>query len=323
MQSEFEGEDLDKVIAMAKAWVRRARGRFSAFVFAKENDLPNVHLRDQILDELVRQRWIEKDEAQNNIYHRVDRTFTPMDWVNAEVEAYPVWLPLGLNEKAVISPGNIIIVAGETNAGKTAFVLNVVYRNMASMGGAHEYIRLLNSEMHPAEFKQRAHGIDNRQGVWDNLEVGSRTKDFHLVIEPNSLNVIDYLENLDNFWKVGEKIAQIHDALDSGIAIICLQKRIGERLARGGDFTQEKARLAVSLYYDGFANYMQITKCKFPASYPNPNGQEIDFKIDHGFELTEIEPWQWVTPEQREARTKSRQREAQMNLMNSQNRGFD
>lgn len=321
---QYEGDDLDRAVAIARQWVKRALGRFNAYVFSKETGIENVQLRDQLLDELVRQKVIERDQKQNNVYHRIDSEIVFMDWKNAEMRTFPVKLPLGLNDKAYVSPGNIIIVAGETNAGKTAFVLNTIYRNLVINGGHQSRIRLLNSEMHPAELKGRLLSIDNRKEAWQGLEPVSRSRDFHQVIEPNSMNVIDYLENLDDFWLIGKKIEAIHNALDSGIAIVCLQKRQGEALARGGDFTLEKARLALSLFYDGHMNYMRITKCKAPVAYPNPQGQEIDFTIEAGAALIPVPDcgWEFVSKDQREARTRTRANQARLELLSQQNNGY-
>jgi hypothetical protein len=322
---EFSEEDLTQSITLAKRWVRRAQGKFSAYVFGKETGVENVHLRDQLLDGLVRQKLIQRDEQRNGWYHRVDTDLVPMDWQTAQVEPYPLWLPLGLNEKVIISPGNIIVVAGETNAGKTAFVLNTVYRNLAAFGGAHQSIRLFNSEMHPAELRGRLLSIDQRQGHWEQgLEAYSRTRDFHLVVDPDGLNVIDYMENLDEFWKVGQQIQQIHNALQGGVAIVCLQKKTGADLARGAEFTLEKARLGLSIFFDGHANYMRITKCKAPATYPNPQGQEVDFTIHAGSNLTPIPDcgWAWVTKDQRERRTKTRDAAERLAMLNNSKCGF-
>lgn len=322
---QFKSEERQRAIASARKWVKRAMGRFSATSFASENHITDVALRDCMLDELVKIRFIERDHKQNGIYHRIDNQIAFMDWEDAEMKQFPVWLPLGLNEKVYISPGNVIVLAGETNAGKTAFVLNVIYRNLVINGGQQSRVRLLNSEMHPAELKSRLLSIDSCVEAWQGLEPISRSRDFHQVIEPNSLNVIDFLENLDDFWMIGKKIEAIHNTLENGIAIVCLQKKKGEELARGGDFTLEKARLGLSLFYDGFANYMRITKCKAPVTYPNPQGQEIDFSIESGSNLMPIDQcgWQFVTKEQREARTKTRQMEARLACLNGGNRGFE
>lgn len=324
-QPRYEGDDLVRAVELAKMWAMRAHGQFPANVFAKETGIESYQLRDQILDELILQKIIVRDEKRNGWYHRIDTHIEPMDWMNAEVDMYPIWLPLGLNDKAYISPGNVIVLAGESNAGKTAFVLNTIYRNLQAQGGNHDAIHLFNSEMHPAEVKGRLYSIDNRNEAWSGLSVYPRSRDFHAVIQPNGFNVIDFMENLDDFWLVGKKIEAIHNELQDGIAILCLQKRKGEELARGGDFTQEKARLALSLFYDGHANYMRITKCKFPVSYPNPQGQEIDFEIQTGAKLIPIEGcgWNWVTKQQREARTRSRESEARLRQAGINTAGYE
>lgn len=311
-------------IAAAKRWIKRAQGKFSAFVFAKEVGIQDVQLRDQVLDELVVQNMLDRDASRNGWYHRIDSMPEPTDWMDAEVEVAPIILPLGLNDLAYISPGNIIVLAGESNSGKTAFAMNTLYANLMQNGGCYERVRYLNSEMHPAEFKGRAFSLDSRREAWAGLELIPRTRDFHHVIDPNGLNIIDYLENLDDFWAVGKKIEDIHNRLESGVVLICLQKKKGLELARGGDFTLEKARLALSMFWDGWANYLRITKCKFPVQYPNPQGQEMDFTIEHGGVFQPIPDcgWQWVTADQRAARTRTRESAARLSALNTNSRGF-
>jgi hypothetical protein len=320
----YYGDELVAAIEKGKRWIKKAQGQFSAFVFAKECDL-SLELRDQILEELVEQKIIVRDEKRNGLYHRIDTDLVPMDWMNATVEPYPLWLPLDLNQKAVISPGNVIVLAGETNAGKTVLALKTAYHNLIPQGGAHSSIKYFNSEMHPAELRGRLLSIDQNPQAWAGLEPYSRTRDFDLVIDPNGLNIIDYLENLDDFWLVGRKIEKIHNALESGVAIICLQKKKDNDLAYGADFTLQKARLGLSLFFDGHANYLRITKCKFPATYPNPQGQEIDFTIQAGAELVPVPEcgWNWVSKDQRAARTRSREAEARLKNLGHKDNGYE
>lgn len=318
--------DLIKMVASAKKWIKQAKGTFNCTEFARDNNIHDSQFRDSVLREMCHAKLIERDDSRNGWYHRIDDDCPSIDFWDSEIDEYPLWLPLDLMDEAIVSPGNIIILAGETNSGKTAYALKTAYKNLKVNGGAHDKVRYLNSEMHPAEFKGRALSVDSNRANWQGLDLRNRSRDFHSVIDPNGLNIIDFLENLDNFWKVGGEISKIHNTLQEGVAIILLQKKQGERLARGGDFTLEKSRLAMSLFWDGFENYCSITKCKAYRGTRNPQGMERDFTIQNGgSDILSLTPWEYMSKEDREMRTKQREDQSKMNLaqqMNS-NGGFD
>jgi len=312
----FEGADLMLAVETARSWVLRTGGcDFNGFVLGKEIGISEVSLRNQIIDELVDMRVIERAGTRHNWFRAVQADLSEMDWINASEQTYPLALPLELNEQAVISPGNIVIVAGETNAGKTAFILNTISANLTASGGAHEEVFLFNSEMGPTEMRGRLLNIQPAER-WMGLRVYTRIRDFHQVIRPDALNVIDYLENLDDFWLVGKRIEEIHNALGHGVAVVCLQKKKGSDYARGGEFSLEKARLGLSLSYDGFVNTCKITKCKAPAGWTNPDGMERDFRIERGSTIVWLTPWEYVSADERKRRQgmymlDKRQREAE------------
>lgn len=320
----FDGQSLMLAVERGKKWAERAAGTWSGFQFGKELGLESADLVNQVLDELLHLGRIERAGDRYNWFRSVSGALVEMDWLNASEEPYPLAMPLGLNEQAIISPGNVVVVAGETNAGKTAFVLNLIAANLRAGGGAHDEVSLFNSEMGPTEMRAR---LLNMRPVehWSGLKVYSRSRDFHQVLRPDGLNVLDYLENLDDFYLVGKRIEEIHNALGHGVAVVCLQKKKGADYARGGEFSLEKARLGVSLSYDGFVNTCKITKCKAPAGWTNPDGKERDFRIERGASFTTLTPWEYVTPDERKRRTSAYRLEERRRELAAQraSEGFD
>lgn len=322
---EYDAEALMVAVERAKQWVRCTDGlAFNAKAMGDECGCEHSDLRNQVVNELLALAVIERAGDRHNWYRAVKADLVEMDWLNASEDPYPLAMPLELNEQAIVSPGNVIVVAGETNAGKTAFVLNLIAANLSAGGGAHDEVYLFNSEMGPTEMRGR---LLNMQAAerWTGLRVYARSRDFHHVVRADGLNVIDYLENLDDFYLVGKRIEEIHNALGHGVAVVCLQKKKGSDYARGGEFSLEKARLGLSLSYDGFVNTCKITKCKAPAGWTNPDGKERDFRLERGASIIGLTPWEYVTADERKRRTSSYMLDKRKQEMAAQRQreGFD
>jgi hypothetical protein len=130
----------------------------------------------------------------------------------------------------------------------------------------------------------------------DNLKIVDRGDKFQDIIEPNGINVIDFMEFHDRFWLIGEDLRAIYDKLENGIAIINIQKNETKTVGKGGSVTKEKARLYLAL--DNNADYGQtcrIEKCKIPMQPGyNPNNKTIDFKVVGGAKIEALSEWRYI-----------------------------
>jgi len=217
-------------------------------------------------------------------YEKVDTELEVMDWKNSDLEPEPLILPFALSTLMEFNPGNVILVSGARNAGKTAFLLNVIADNM------HRYdVHLFNSESGASELKKRLLKFkDMPINEW-NFSAYSRSGDFGSVIKPGKgvLNIIDYLEVYKDFWIVGQLIQGIWEALDGALAIIALQKPIGRDIGIGGELSLDKPRLAIAM--DG--GTVKIVKAKAWKGDFNPNGMSIGFNIVDGCRLIPLDNW--------------------------------
>jgi len=126
-----------------------------------------------------------------------------------------------------------------------------------------------------------------------------RSSNFSDVIKPNGINVVDFLEIIDEFWRVGEYIKSIYDKLDKGIAFVAIQKNLGRELGRGGGLGTEKPRLYLSLGRDSetHENKIKIIKGKNWTGKQNPNNQTLKFKIVDGAKLMPVSYWYYEPPQ--------------------------
>ena len=215
-----------------REWVLTTEGNFSTTDVHKELDLTT---RDHkkfcttILGRLVQEGLIERWGDRRGTYRRIESDCKPLNWLDACDDELPLRLPLGIEEMASIMPGNIIVVAGVSNAGKTAFLMNLAKLNMNRFP-----VHYFSSEMGCEEFKKRVRRhTDLRPEDWE-VKFYERSADFQDVIRPDDINIIDFLQIYDEFYKVGQFIHRIHEKLGRGIAVIALQKNKDAPLGLGG-----------------------------------------------------------------------------------------
>lgn len=215
-------------------------------------------------------------------YRTVEHDAPEIDWQDADINTvYDLKWPFALQEVVNIYPKNIIILAGSSNAGKTAFLLNFVKMNLEK----HK-IRFLSSEMGPEEMKLRITKFDDyTREFWKSFKPRERAGNFADAISPSQINIIDYFEISDNFYAIGGELRAIHDKLKTGIAIIAIQKKGNQELGRGAEFSLEKPRLYLSMD----SGELKIVKGKNWAKPGwNPNGMTFRYKLINGCEFLEI-----------------------------------
>jgi hypothetical protein len=276
-------DDYTALSQAIEGWIEDTEGRwFSAREIDREFDLrarKDKQNRWIILKRLCVKGSVEKHPTKSNEYRFVSESRTELDWFSADTGNFlPIRFPLGLEQYCRIYPKSIVIVSGVYNAGKTAWMLNTAELNMHTFP-----VKLFNSEMGPEEFKLRLTASGAPLDDWRNLvKVYERNRDFADVIFPEALNIIDYLEIDEDWFLVGREINKIFRTLTTGVAVIALQKKVGESLARGRELTVEKARLAISID----PGELTIAKAKNWADPAvNPNGTILKFKLVQGYKF--------------------------------------
>lgn len=275
-------------------WVLTSSGFFLAsevYNWLQVTSKEDKKIIAQALRRLMAKGVTERVGGRNACYRRIERECEEIDWQNAPTNDIPIKFPLDIHTLINIYPGNIIIVAGESNAGKTAFMLDFIRLNMDRYK-----IHYFNSEMGASELRLRL-GLFKNVSEWT-FTAYERADNFEDVIKPNDINVIDFLDVTDEFWKVGGVIKGIHEKLKDGICIIGLQKNEGywdakaqkwidRDLGRGGALSLEKARLYLSMG----RGTMKITKAKNWKGRDNPNRTTREFKLYSGSEFVPISFW--------------------------------
>ena len=225
---------------------------------------------------------LAKCGIKRGCYRAIEKESPLIDFLSADIShVFDIKWPFELENYVNIYPHNVIVVAGASNAGKTAFMLNTVKLNMN-----HHRIEYFSSEMGAEEIKLRLSKFEPEVPLksWK-FHPRERSSNFADAIVPDAINIIDYLEVSKDFYEVGGQIKDIHDRLGKGIAVVALQKKKGADTGRGGEFTLEKPKLYVTID----AGVLKIVKGKnWVDPEVNPNGLEWKFKLIGGARFLEV-----------------------------------
>jgi hypothetical protein len=270
-----------------REWVLTTGGHFLTTDYHKDLDLTTRDHKkagNMAILRLVDEGLIERYGSKRGCYRLIEKDVEIIDFLNAPDQEFPIDLPFGLSSLLRLFPGNVGIFAGAKSSGKTAIAFDIIKLNQ------HRYeIVYLNSEMHDVEMRDRLklHG-DIRLTDWRFTAI-RRGHDWADLITPEKkIFIIDYMENVDgDAWRIGAEIKKIHDKLKDGVAIIFLQKKAGDDLARGGQYTLDKARFYVALD-KGKAKIIDAKAFRVD----NPNGKTLNFKIVQGSKILPQGTWE-------------------------------
>lgn len=296
---ERDGRQERNIQAMFDAWVRDTERDWNVTMCDKELGIVTKRDMDSRRKAISRRKdvTIEKAGTKEGWWRRIDTDIVFMDFDEPEGIEYPVLLPFELNNLVKICQGNIILVAGEYNAGKSTFALNVLVNNKNRVP-----IRYMSSEMKVGELKDRFKGFGLRkEDYWpdDNCRYVELKNNITSLLLPNGLNIIDYLEFPNGDYTLGgEYMRQIHDKLTTGVAIVCNQQKEGQRLPRSGDLILEKPRLALTLRKistenDDIVGFAEILKAK-NVTIGKMDGKKLKYQImDKGSRFKTLINWGW------------------------------
>ncbi len=262
-----------------KKYIQETTGDFNIINLDKELKIMSTEQkkhRTVIMCRLAKEEFIEKIGKRTGNYRLIIKDENVINWQNADIDnTYNIVLPFGIHNLINLYAKNIIVVAGVPDAGKTAFLLNILHDNMDN----HE-IFYFSSEMGEQEFKVRLSKFKDCES-W-NFTAIERSHDFVDVIRPDDLNIIDFFEMHDNFFDIGAQFTKIHNKLNKGICVIAIQKKKDAEYGRGAEFSLEKARLYLSMD-SGVLKIIKAKNWKDPAI--NPNNKVYDFKLIGGCEF--------------------------------------
>ncbi len=214
--------------------------------------------------------------------YRVIKQVKPVRWWDAdESRFFEITFPksyedetfFGFQDAINISPGDLIVVGGVSNYGKTGLVLSILGENLDKhqcllMG--NEYASL--DGIPSPKFKRRMKRMSwakwfNGKGEarFDLLPIREDHEDY---VRSGYLNIVDWINLTDNFFKIGAILENIKANIGDGVAIVVLQKDEDKDLSRGKGFTRDLVDLYLTIDpYGENESRLTVGKVKDPKSF--------------------------------------------------------
>ena len=227
----------------------------------------------QAIKRLVERGKLEPIRNRSGTYRYMNGQMEEIDFLNVDVTPYPIKYPFGVHELVETYKKSLVVLAGEPNAGKTAYLLNLAWKNKALRPV------YFSSEMGAAELQIRLKKFNHPLSDWKDVRFISKSADFKAVIDPNGLNIIDYLEVAKDFYEIGGLLTEIFNTLNDGVAVVGIQKPTGRDTGIGGARTLDKARLYMAIE----PGILKIVKGKlWRQDCVNPNGMFVKWTLVGG-----------------------------------------
>ena len=225
----------------------------------------------------IKKRIVSPSGRSDGIY-KVIRKVEPVEWWRGETQEplnfqfpkdYKLRTKFGLEDYIEVFEGDLILVTGASNYGKTALVINILAENLNSF----ECV-LMGSEYTAADgkispkFKRRLENMS-----WANWMNGGSprftllpvSEDFPDYIKPDCLNVIDWITLPGEYYLIDHVLKTSKDRIGKGVLVAVLQKHKGAEYGEGGERTERYAD--VYLKIDPFGeseSLLTIGKVKSP-----------------------------------------------------------
>ena len=104
-----------------KAWISDSPGEFTVkdldYDLGFQNSEQRVQ-RTKILEKFVAENVLSREGKRRGVYRPYHKELEVMDYMEAKTGFLPIWMPMSIHKMVGIMPGNIIVLAGDANAGK-------------------------------------------------------------------------------------------------------------------------------------------------------------------------------------------------------------
>lgn len=247
-------------------------------------------IRDLVQDGILAKAHSKKD----GYYRLMDKADEEVLWWEGEDlddNHVNLLLPFGLHKACYIPRPALIIISGDTNAGKSAIIDNILNLNLEKF----DEIKVLKSEgLDLFRDKMKNYAVP-KCPIPPPFKTFKKQKNFEDDVLPDGLTLVDYLRppNPESLMSIGAPLEAMVAKLDTGILAVTIQKPRGERgEGFGGIVTQWDASLSISIHStsERYVSYLKLNKIKKPLILDRDLYHlKIRFRMRHGIQLEELE----------------------------------
>ena len=235
-----------------------------------------------ICSDAVKEGVAARIDGKDGWYRPVDTSLEEILLENGDPQTVDLKLPMEMHNYGFVFAPALIVVAGEWNKGKTAYLLQCVNLNMDAFANNLFYFVSEGAELMKLRFKDMWGFIPKPLP----FKMYRRLDRFSDVIRPDGLNIVDYLRvDMDKPWTVANELKAIYNKLRTGIAIVAMQKPMGRDIAFGGESTAWEPMLYISIG-NGYAKFTKIKVPRFDEV--DPYRIRFTFKIKKGVHFTDV-----------------------------------
>ena len=243
-----------------------------------------------IMKRLCDKGLIEKYGNKNGSWRRIDRSINIQSWWEATGLPLPIKFPLGIEEFAKVFSGNLILLEGQKSQGKSAFAIEfcrlnrrlfkdkILYQNI-EMSDDELLDRFMSygEVMPPEEWRESVTFIRQSGEWWDK-------------INPDGLNVVDYLIEYKEAYLIADFVWKIHQKLKSGIALVVVQRDPFKPYPAGGRGVRDIPRLVISLIHHKIR--LEDVKSFHMTPHGNPTGMVKKYKQVNWWKFISTTEWE-------------------------------
>lgn len=263
-----------------------------------ENDEANIRMQlRKLADPNNPKQLLEKSQRLPGVYRKIDKSLKRLDIINAQPGvSVDLRFPCGLERVIRIVPKTLIIIAGATGAGKSAYLLNTALINLDKP--IHYFA---NNEMTANRIKERVLDYEHIGSVnMDNFNAYERESGFADVVIKDGINIIDYVSvPSDRPSSIEDMLKDIVAKLTTGICFAAVQKKGNYRdvkghivehdLGVGGEWTKRVPSVYLTMDHKP-ENILKIQKSKERVDrHINPEGMEWKFKLVNGISFKHVQ----------------------------------
>lgn len=284
---------------MVKGWIEMGDDEFEIEKFRAAHGIsPESANFYMCIKRLVEQKYIKR--VARGIYRKIILVNSVKWWVATPEDVIDFTFPqshidfssFGIEDMVNIERGDLILISGVSNAGKTCFAMNLLAENLGKMPAYLMGSEYTSADRKPtAKFQRRIRNMEWAEWMCGEIpmfELYPVGDDYEDYVVKDGLNIIDWISLEDRYYLIDTITKKIKDRVGKGVVVVVIQKNKGNEFGEGGERSTRYADLELKIDpYGEEEGMLTIGKVKSPKA--KATGRRFAFKIvEAGSNFTNI-----------------------------------